>query len=389
MILSVECDSVSKFKFQIHQINFIPIEQIRPIKSDSENFGRRTYQFSIPKEADGGIPQPKMKRVLSSFSLSKKAASSATANTEEQIPPKVEVDARLPDPAILTSNQPMPLRLLVRRMDNGSLPLYLQTLQVELVGHTRIRAGAVVRSDPSSWVVTSRSNMNQYLEFPEPERTAQVNGTDSKNGPETSNIPPSAADRKASEAMGNAPLLDRATLDEKPTSKEKETLHSREIVLDSTSWERPIPETVAPTFKTCNIERTYDLEVRIGIGFGAQSMKNQIILPLRLGCEVWSGIPPPKSLIAAMESRQGQAATKPVTKKPLSAEAAANVASYQAQSQAEASATALHDDAPPTYEEALATDIQPVDGPRNYRPPPAPDAGDGFARDRHEKRRDS
>ena len=379
--------------YKTQQINFIPLEHPRPPKKDSENFGRRTYEFSSLNLADGGVPQPKIKRVLSNLSLSKKSpTSTATANIEEQIPPVVEVDARLPDPAILTSNQTLPLRLIIKRHDEGALPLYLQTLQVELVGHTKVRAGQIVRTESSSWVVSSRSNLNQYLEFPEVEHQLETNGGDSK----VVNGVPTAADRKASEAsMLTSPSTEKYP-DEKAQSKSQKPQAKKQIVLDPTPWEQPIPQTVAPNFKTCNIERTYDLEVRIGIGYGAQSAKNQIILPLRLACQVWSGIPPPKALVAAMDSRPQAPkipGNKPVTKKPLSEEAAANVAKHQAQAQASSSEFAPlppgEEEPPPSYEDAMATNLGPVDGPRNYQPPPAPAEGDGFARDRNEKRRDS
>ena len=399
---------------QEQHINFIPIEQIRPVKKESENFGRRTYQFSNINLLDGGIPQPKLKRVLSNLNPAKRSSVSSAANHEEQIPPKLEVDARLPDPAILTSSEKLPLRLFIKRLDEGTLPLYLQTLQVELVGNTKVRAGQVVRSEATSWVVTSRSNINEFLEFPEAERTLQTNGSasssrakldeqvDRKNSQysladekPTSEAP--GTDRKGSDASFAGSSILTSPIDEKapalPLRPKQQP--QRQIKLDATPWEQPVPQTIPPTFKTCNIERSYALEVRVGIGYGAHSAKNQIILPLRLDCEVWSGIAPPKSLIAAMESRPNRPPKKPVQKKPLSAEAAANVAKYQAQASAEAEGSSAYaplppgeEEPPPSYEDAMGDNLGPVDGPRNYQPPPAPAGGEGFIRDDH-KRRDS
>ena len=337
-----------------------------------------------------------MKRVLSNLNPTKKTSmSSATTNSDDQIPPKVEVDARLPDPAILTSNYKLPLRLLIKRLDEGSLPLYLQTLQVELVGSTKVRAGQITRTESSSWVVSSRSNLNQYLEFPEPERSLDGGGND---GVAQADLKP-AAGKETSEASIAAPLTTQISSNEKTDLNEAAKAASRLIWLDPTPWEQQIPQTVAPTFKICNIERSYALEVRIGIGYGAQSAKNQIVLPLRLTCEVWSGISPPKSLVAAMESRPDLPPNKPVMKKPLSAQAAANVANYQAQAQASVQPSPSNvqyaplpvgeEEPPPSYEDAMADNIGPVDGPRNYQPPPAPAGGDGFIRNENEKRRDS
>ncbi|KAL9057314.1 MAG: hypothetical protein Q9162_002388 [Coniocarpon cinnabarinum] len=403
----------------IQHINFIPIEQVRPPTQSSENFGRRNYQFNSFQLLDGGIPQPKMKRVLSNLNPTKKSSlSSASANPGEQIPPWVEVDARLPDPAILTSNEKVPLRLLVKRLDEGSLPLYLQTLQVELVGTTRIRAGHAGRNETTSWVVTSRSNINQYIEFPEAERDVQnernnafVGPTDdqAQNGRKTSAASIASqrktseaspfADEKASQSIFAEPVDLQTSTDEKPPADPDRHTQRPQITLDPTAWEMPVPQYLPPSFKTCNIERTYALEARIGIGFGAQSAKNQIILPLRLACEVWSGIKPPKSLVAAMESRPNRPPKKPVNKKPLSAEAAANVAKYHAQAQANAFVGPPgpqyaplppgEEEPPPSYEDALGDNLAPVDGPRNYQPPPAPAGGEGFLRDHDEKRRNS
>lgn len=39
----------------------------------------------------------------------------------------------------------------------------------------------------------------------------------------------------------------------------------------------------------------------------------------------------------------------------------------------------MYDDAPPSYEDAIAADMPPIDGPRpDYRPPPAPAGEGGF-----------
>jgi hypothetical protein len=43
-----------------------------------------------------------------------------------------------------------------------------------------------------------------------------------------------------------------------------------EISIDREFWyQHPLPNSVAPTFMSCNIARQYELEVRVGLGFGA------------------------------------------------------------------------------------------------------------------------
>lgn len=39
--------------------------------------------------------------------------------------------------------------------------------------------------------------------------------------------------------------------------------------IDPSLWNRyPLPDSVAPSFETCNIERHYELEVRVGLTHG-------------------------------------------------------------------------------------------------------------------------
>jgi hypothetical protein len=90
----------------------------------------------------------------------------------------------------------------------------LQILQVELIGYTSIRAHELHRVESGSWVIMSSSNMALPI----------------GNGSE-----PNGA----------------------------------ELVVDNKHWRHvPIPNTVAPTFQTCNIKRHYELEVRVGLSYG-------------------------------------------------------------------------------------------------------------------------
>ena len=51
--------------------------------------------------------------------------------------------------------------------------------------------------------------------------------------------------------------------------------------LDSRMWnELPLPSSVAPSFETCNISRTYELEIRIGLSHG--SVGNVKVRPIIL-----------------------------------------------------------------------------------------------------------
>lgn len=177
---------------------FMPIEPPRPPKTSNEVFARRPYVFQA------GLASYAKK---STMFKKKPTPLSDTA-------PKGEVDARLPSPAILTCNEPLPLRIIVRKMNESPEYTFLVSLSIHLLGSTEVRAQDVVRTETSSWVLMNTNGLS---------------------------IP-----------IGN------------PTDPLR-----TETVLDQSLWDRvPLPNTVAPSFHTCNLTRKYELEVRVGLGFG-------------------------------------------------------------------------------------------------------------------------
>jgi hypothetical protein len=129
-------------------------------------------------------------------------------------PPRFSVDARLPNPPIITCNEPLPLRVLVQKLSASKETVFLQMLQIELIGYTHVRAHELTRTETGSWVLMSKSNMAIPLGSPE--------------DPE-----------------------------------------GKEWKVDNSMWNQiPLPNTVAPSFDTCNISRTYELEVRVGLAHG-------------------------------------------------------------------------------------------------------------------------
>lgn len=252
-------------------------------------------------------------------------------------PPRFRVDARLPNPAIVTCNDDLPLRILVQQLSERSANLYLQMLHVELVGYTKIKAHEALRTESNSWMIVTLSNMAIPLGSP----------TD-------------------------------------PTGTE--------IAISNEYWSgRPLPNSVPPSFDTCNISRYYELEVRVGLGYGSSEHGRDqlVVLPLRLPVKVYSGIAPPPALLkgngstyatspaeslSPLQPIPGQAAdqkfsgpsasTRPQPSFPYPEPASQN-------QQRPASQPADYEDAPPSYEDAIAQDLPPIDGPRrNYEPPP-------------------
>jgi hypothetical protein len=295
-------------------LKFLPIEPPRPPDKQEETFARRKQQFQ--KYAG----QPPRKNSL----FKKSAPDSSVAE-----PPTFQVDARLPNPAILTCNESIPLRVLVQRLGDVNADVYLSMFQIELVGWTEIRAHDLKRVESGSWIIKSLANMNMPL---------------------------------------NMPKLKSQT----------------EFKVPSNLWDSvPLPNTVAPSFDTCNISRKYELEIRIGLSHSVDgdSRPEMIVLPLKLPVEVWSGIAPPAGLVRAMRERAGTAessngnAARPSSKHTYEISNSASSAAVPGGSmQQQQPPPALGEDdgpPPPSYEDAMAEDFTPVDGPRREYNVPA------------------
>lgn len=174
-----------------------------------------------------------------------------------------------------------------------------------------------------------------------------------------------------------------------PTDKNR-----KEWKLPSRLWDDlPIPNTVCPSFDTCNISRRYELEVRVGLAHGmADGVRPElIVLPLRLPVMVYSGIAPPPKLLQAMANNpRPQLAPMPLFSRPIPGSSVSlqpetpletpttptsDISSFPAQvgSYNTHDLSDIPDVAPPSYEDAMAEDIAPVDGPRReYHVPSQP-----------------
>lgn len=198
--------------------NLIPIEPPRPASSGNEVFARQKHNFSALPESEG--TKSKVKNLFTSGKS--KEAASPTSPTFSSEAPYISVDARLPEPAVLTCNHNIPLRIIVKKLNDCSAMLYLQSLQVSLISTTKIRAHDVYRKETNSWIVVSKSNMGMPI------------GTASDPA-------------------------------------------DTETVLDDSAWRgQALPNTVAPSFTTCNIERTYQLDVRIGVSYVSAGQSSKV-----------------------------------------------------------------------------------------------------------------
>ncbi|KAF1812149.1 hypothetical protein P152DRAFT_473873 [Eremomyces bilateralis CBS 781.70] len=342
----------------ISPFNFFPIEPPRS-QGDGECFARRHHQFNM----DPPPASPTKKGSIFSFGKKEKTLSEPEPPLE---PPRFSFDMRLQNPAIVTCGEEIPMRLLFTQLSERRQPLYMNSFQIELIGYTKVRAHDFMRTESTSWVICSYSNMGVPL-------------------------------GRVEDPVGT------------------------EIDISKEYWQnRPLPNTVAPTFTTCNISRYYEMEVRVGIGYGTTvaGKGETTILPLRLPVKVFSGIRPPAALLQAMQTdtmKPQPTTTWPIEKPSLHVEppkthtippGASSLtvpgpsspttpitpggpfhqvppqpgAPLPPQRRPVPDPNAQYDEAPPpSYEDAIAQDLPPIDGPRPDYAPPPPNQDDMFA----------
>lgn len=127
---------------------------------------------------------------------------------------RFSIESRLPAPPIIVPNLPLPLRVIFVKLEPYTTPILVRSLQINLHAFTEITAHDLKKTD--SRVIPCLSLMN--LRFPIGEDNLGV---------------------------------------------------GQEVVVDSSLWgNASLPDTVPPSFKTCNIWRTYQLEVILGLSHG-------------------------------------------------------------------------------------------------------------------------
>jgi hypothetical protein len=332
-------------------LKFMPIEPPRPRKSGQEAFARRPFTF---KPRTPAAPDRKKSSFFSRKGDDPKAASNGSG---ESTPPSVELSARLPHPPTLTCNQPIPLRLVAKKLVDSPEELFLVSFEMVLIGITEIRCHNIFNRRVNNWIVASSPSLN---------------------------IP----------------------LTSSPTDE-----IGKELVLPDEIWRnKPLPNTIAPSFVTCNLVRRYELEIKLGVAWGKPGKSSSgvfgkdsssqlapcIYLPLRFNnVEVYSGITPPPELVEAARNTQPGRATFQIPRLPPRTNPVAGSSSApqhprpqpQAQPQPQAAAATAaapayphdplyppqlapgqtepaYDDAPPpSYDEAIAENLSgPFDG---------------------------
>ncbi|KAI4216469.1 MAG: hypothetical protein LQ351_000958 [Letrouitia transgressa] len=292
---------------------FFPIEPPRAAPNKRESYARRQHQFAPAVDSPS----------RSSFF---RRSSTPTPDASTIIPPLVSIDGRLPDPAVVTCNEPLPLRVLITKLNDSPATMHLQLLHIELVANTTVRAHHLNRTNGTSWVIVSRSNMQTQL------------------------------------------------------------IEKNKIMeLDRSVWKDiPLPNTVAPSFDTCNITRSYTLDIKVGLSYGHGSTiyPELAVQAIRMPLKVFSGIAPPPALLNAMRERAATINTSThLSTTPSQASPGAAAPTYPGPSEPTGPEGPFPAEAPPSYEDAIAEDLGPVDGPRGeYHQVPMSET-DGFGAD--------
>lgn len=285
------------WRYQIG-FKFLPVESPRPPKTSQEAFARRPFSFK-PR-----TPVPPKSRNPFFTSLTH-----APANDVEEVPPVVEMSARLPHPSILTCNGALPLRIVATKKTPSQEQVYLTSLEIALVGYTNVRAHDLQNVEVTRWILCSATSLSIAIGSP---------------------------------------------------SDPVET----ETVLPDDLWSNyRLPNTVAPSFTACNLSRRYEVELKLSVSWGLPSVRGKlpypqtIYLPLKLSkVEIFSGITPPQQLLRSSTYR-------PQQQPPLPPRRPQNGPPQQPQSdplyppQLGPSNMPNYDDAPPSYDEAMAQDV--------------------------------
>ena len=134
-----------------------------------------------------------------------------------------------------------------------------------------------------------------------------------------------------------------------PTKKDEIMINPADLIQQSSQKAKGItlPDTVPPSFRTCNIARKYALVLQIGVSAHHSAMPETI--QLNVDIQVFSGFKPPAELLAAITPSQPQPPPPP----PPAVAAAAGAAKVQAPDQKTAETAPLETADLPTYDEAV------------------------------------
>ncbi|KAL8713306.1 MAG: hypothetical protein Q9220_002505 [cf. Caloplaca sp. 1 TL-2023] len=309
---------------QEQDFSFFPIEPPRPPPNRRESYARIQHHFAPI------IDHPSSPKAPGFF----RKGSTPKPDLPNLVPLSICIDGRLPDPAIITCHEPVPLKILVTKLNDSPAAVILSLLQIELVARTNVRAHHLAKDNLTSTVLLSKSNMHMRL-------------------------------REGDKLME----------------------------IDRGLWSNiPLPNTVAPSFNACNITRSYQLHVKVGLvhAQGDHVYPELTVQTLKMPVEVFSGIHPPQALLERRGSTFPESphvtstahlsplADKPPPGAPFSSASAPSSTSHEyhpplipspvpigsGQTHPEEEPLPVPDEPPPSYQDAIAEGIGPVSGVR-------------------------
>lgn len=171
------------WRYQIG-LKFLPIEAPRPAKTNQEAYARRPFTFRPKSRSPSPVAEPKKRSSLfggwsgshapkpDAAALPSPTAATPTSptigtngNLDVQPPqgptsPSIEMSARIPHPAILTCNKPVPLRLIAKKLAPVDAEVFLIALQIDLIGQTIVRCQDLIHTEVTRWVVMSKQGLS-------------------------------------------------------------------------------------------------------------------------------------------------------------------------------------------------------------------------------------
>ena len=289
----------------------------------------------------------------------------------------------MPDPPIATCNETIPLRILITKKNDTPATIYLQSLSISLIGYTQVRAHELRRQEGSHWVIASLANVHKPL-----------SNTPSVDGSKVIEIDQQLWNQLA---LPNVvcPSFETCNITRHYEVEVKVGLSWGSSKHINVSWSIHFgfrclhltftlgPSTFCPHtlahFKP--LPNSLNTLISLPSLFLADATKPELsVQPLRMPLEIYSGIAPTQAMLDQMANRRDRPTPpiRPSTGMPYTASnlrppGPANTASpgtlrppvqQPGSDHIEPSPSDIPEEAPPSYEDAMADELAPIDGPR-------------------------
>jgi hypothetical protein len=164
----------------------------------------------------------------------------------------IAFEARLPNPPILVPTEPIPVTLYLKRVSGSEGVVYIRSVQIMLAMTTFIAAQGYRRELGYLMPILNVGNLNLTL----------------------------------------------------PANKTEIMINAADLIQQNSQRAKGVtlPDTVPPSFRTCNIARKYSLVLQIGISAHHSAIPETI--QLNVDIQVFSGFKPPPELLASIHPSQ-------------------------------------------------------------------------------------